>query len=80
MRVLDLAEDRAVKNVVLYLKKNEAKELYDSLGSLLSSNKPGDHQHVDDEDYSHEITVVLYGDGGEDLLNERSRLLIAEDR
>lgn len=80
MRVLDLVEDRAVKNVVLYLKKDEAKELYDSLGSLLSSDKPGDHQHVDDENFSHEITVVIYGDGREDMLNERSRLLIVEDR
>ena len=56
-------------NINLYLKKNEVIELIGALENLLSEPNsidcgefvinPGDHYHVNDADYSHEITVYI---------------------
>ncbi|MCL1952189.1 MAG: hypothetical protein FWF60_05110 [Oscillospiraceae bacterium] len=59
----------AIDNVYLHLKKNEIIELIGALENLLGESNsidcgefvinPGDHYHVNDADYSHEITVCI---------------------
>ena len=62
MRILNQDTDNSIKNVTLYLKPEEAKELYDSIGMLLEDGNFEMHEHVCDKTYDHEITVVLYDD------------------
>jgi len=79
MRILDTNSDTAIKNIILYLKAEEAKELYDSIGALLKENDLKDHAHVDDAAFEHEVTVVLYDERKVELLNERSKEIILKD-
>jgi len=79
MRILDTINDSALKNVILYMKINEAKELYDSIGQLLDKIDFNNHAHINDELYEHEITVVLYDEKHTDSLSERSKEIIFED-
>jgi hypothetical protein len=78
MRILDTGADKAIKNIILYLRIEEAKELYDSLGTLLK-DCDNNHAHIDDESFEHETTVVIYDEQHIELLNERSKKIIMED-
>ena len=79
MRILNSDFDTAIKNVILYLKPEEAKELYDSLGVLLKNNNFSEHIHINDVDFEHEVTMLLYDEKQMDSLNERSKKIIIED-
>ena len=79
MRILNVNNDTAAKNVILYLKVEEAKELYDSIGMLLDKIDFNNHVHIDDSSYEHEVTVVLYDEQQMDSLSERSKRIILED-
>ena len=79
MRVFDPNTDTTLKDVVLYLKANEAKELLDSLSEMLETNDLNSHSHINDVSFEHEITVVLYEEQQIDKLNERSQKIIIED-
>ena len=78
MRILDTDTNLASKNIILYLKPEEAKELYDSIGALLAKNNYNTHSHIADKDFDHEVTVVLYNEQQMETLNERSKQLILE--
>ena len=71
MRILNQDTNNSVKNVILYLKPEEAKELYDSIGMLLEDGDFERHEHVCDVSYKHELTVVLYDDEHMGLLDAR---------
>ena len=79
MRILDIDADTAIKNILLYLKVGEAKELYDSIGTLLRKNDFSDHEHIDDASFEHEVTIVLYDEQYMGSLSERSKKIILED-
>lgn len=79
LRILDTNTNTAIKNIILYLKIEEAKELYDSIGTLLKGEKSIDHAHVNDISFKHEITVVLYDEQKIESLNERSKKIILND-
>ena len=79
MRIYDLGTDRAIKNVTLYLKPEEAKELRDSIGSLLEHNNFSLHHHIADVSFEHEITVLLYDESNTGTLRERSKQIIVHD-
>ena len=78
MRILDINTDLLLKDVALYLTKDEAKELRDTLTDLLVEGKTGNHAHINDLDYEHELTVLIYDEGNVDSLNERSKKIILQ--
>ena len=78
MRILDMNTDLPLKDIVLYLTKNEAKELYDALTDLLLEGGAGKHAHINDIDYEHELTVLVYDEGNIEHLNERSKRIIRQ--
>ena len=45
--------------VIIYLKISEARDLRDSLNTLLSDPASGEHHHVSSEDYQREIIVLI---------------------
>ena len=79
IRILDVNTDKAIRNIVLYLKIEEAREVYDSLGMLLKENDFGAHAHINDESYEHELTVVLYDEQNMSSLSKRSIEIIKEN-
>ena len=78
MRILDINTDLSLKDVALYLTKDEAKELRNTLTDLLVEEKQGNHAHINDLDYEHELTVLVYDEGNVDSLNERSKKIILQ--
>ena len=79
MRILDNDSNKALKNITLYITISEAKNLNDDLQSLINDFSSNNHVHVNDGDYTHEITVAVYDDNDFDGFNQRSKLLIEED-
>ena len=78
MRLLDGDSDKSLDEVFIYLTKLEAKELVDSLESLLASTI-GNHNHISSNDYKKEITVCIYDEKILEGFSERSKKLILED-
>ena len=79
MRILDFDNDKSLKNIVIYLEVEEAKELFNSLKFLIEKNDPKNHVHVNDKEYKHEITMLTYDENDLSSLNERSKQLIEQD-
>lgn len=59
MRILDKLEDRSITDVLLLLTRDEAKELMDSIGLLMSRPELG-HIHVADFEAGIELAAALY--------------------
>lgn len=80
MRILDVDKDVALKDICLYLTLDEANELLDSLNDFINhSNKIGQHAHICDNEYTHELTISLYDEEKLASFNDRSVLLIKRD-
>ena len=82
VRLLDEDSDRALTRLALYLTAKEAKQMGKALEDLairLEEGRP-DHVHVDDREYEHHLTLVLYSPDDLDGLQPRYRKLILEDR
>jgi hypothetical protein len=80
MRMLDDEKNVAVDNLILYLKKSEAIELFDALETLLEAEDYDSHIHVSEDSYQREVTVLLYDENNIHKLNERSKKLILEGK
>ncbi|PVV83040.1 hypothetical protein [Dehalogenimonas alkenigignens] len=79
MRILDKDKDQAVRNIVLLLTKVEANEFYQSIMDLLKNENQVRHQHVNDQEFKHEITVSLYDPTDLTTFKPRFQKLIQED-
>lgn len=80
MRILDQGSNKAIKNVILYLTIEEASELKDDLESLISTYKSNEHTHINDLQYTHEITIAIYDENNLDGFDERSKEVILLDK
>ncbi|WP_047153642.1 hypothetical protein [Aneurinibacillus tyrosinisolvens] len=79
MRLLDNDTSKSLRNVILYLKLEEANELKADLERLIDSFGNNEHVHINDLNFNHEITVVLYNESNLKGFDERSIKLIKED-
>jgi len=79
MRILDQESDKAIKKILLLLTPSEASELKNDLERMLSEKKFGDHSHICDINYEHEVTISIYEDGNTDAFNNRINRLLNED-
>jgi hypothetical protein len=81
MRLLDEESDRTVKKLALYLTPKEAEEVRKALDSLLSDAERGkmEHVHLNDREYEHHLTLVIYWTERADEFQPRWRRLIVED-
>jgi hypothetical protein len=77
MRVLDEERDMACSRLTLFLTRDEATQLRDTLEVLLTGHHQ--HEHVTSDDFQKEITVCLYDPSNLDSLDERARRLIRSD-
>jgi len=79
MRIFDCDADKSIKTIILYLKIEEAIELYDSLNTLTKRNELTDHTHINDSTFEHEITISLYDEQKIDMLNDNSKEIILNE-
>ena len=79
MRILDEITNRSISNVTLLLEKVEAIQLIGYLEELVSSEVQNEHYHLNNADFSKEITLALYNDTNFDCFSERYILLITKD-
>ena len=81
MRILDEDRDKALKNILLLLTKQEAVQLISDLEDLVNDDTKGNHSHINNEDYSKEITRALYEENNiDDFFSERCKKLIKYDK
>lgn len=79
MRILNNDTNVPLESITIYLKKDEAIELMMTLEDLLNSEKNAEHSHVNDLEYTHEITVTIYDDDNLNGFDQRSKKLIQEN-
>ena len=81
MRLLDEDSDRTIKSLALYLTPKEAESARNALENLLAWHAQGniEHVHLDDREYEHHLTLVLYTPEQAGAFQERWRRLIVED-
>lgn len=80
MRILNNDSDESLKNISIFLKKEEVLELRDTIEELLNNvDKKEYHLHLNDEDYSHEITFSIYSESNFNFFNERIQRLLVKD-
>ena len=75
MRILNAELDTVIHNVVIYLTRDEAKQMKDFLEQLLEEPELH-HVHVNDNNYSHEVTISVYDQDNLNSFDERSKRLI----
>ena len=80
MRMLDERANTSISNLTLLLEKPEAIQLIGYLEELVSAEGVlSDHYHLNDADYSKEITLALYTEDKIDNFSDRYKLLITKD-
>ncbi len=80
MRILDRGHDRPLSKIGLFLTKDEALELRDSLTSLLENKaRKGFHHHINNAEYSKEITLAIYSENDLSEFDKRTQHLIQDD-
>lgn len=79
MRILNQDENKSIKNVLLMLTDEEAAELRDDLDRLLSKKVSNDHSHINNLEYTHELSIALYDANNIEEFDERTKKLILHD-
>lgn len=81
MRIFDSDNKQAIKHVILYLEIDEAKEMLGDLQSLIEqSNKTGQHAHINDASFEHEITLTIYKKNNLEAFDVTSQRLIKNEK
>ena len=80
MRILNNDTNKILNDILIVLTKSELIELSGYLEELLNST-PGDveHFHLNNHDYSKEITISLYDESNLSKFDERIKKLILKD-
>ena len=62
MKIFDEIQNKSLNDVTILLNKGEAIQLIGYLEQLVANTKPNEHvhYHLNNEDFSKEITVALY--------------------
>lgn len=79
MRIYDQENDKTLQDLILCLTKNEAIELRDSINAMLKNKNFDRHEHIDDEEFCHELSIMIYDMDNLTNINERLIRVIKED-
>ena len=79
MRIFHENKNETIKNILLCLTLDEARELRDSLNLIIKNKSQISHEHINDLDYSHEITITLYDEKNLQGFSSRIVKVIQED-
>lgn len=79
MRIFNQDKDETIKNIIICLTIEEARDFRDSLNLIIKDKSKIRHEHIDDLDCSHEITITLYDENNLNGINPRIIKVIKED-
>ena len=79
MRILNIENNNALKDIQIFLTPSEAEEMLGDLQRLIKEKKDFNHAHIADQHYKHEITISIYDNNNISTFNERARILINKD-
>lgn len=79
MRILDETTNKSVETLTLLLEKAEAIQLIGYLEQLIDIAPGTHHYHLNNDDYSKEITISLYDNSNLNCFSDRYKLLITKD-
>jgi len=81
MRMLDMATQQPLRNVIVYLTREEAIQVRSALDQLLAitDDAVAEHIHINDSEYRHELTLTIYTKANIDKFDARSRQLLLEE-
>ena len=80
MKIFDETTNQSISDITILLRKHEITQFIGYLECLLLDNAEGAHYHLNDDDYSKEITIALYNPNGSlDHFAEKYRKVIFED-
>ena len=80
MKILDEETNKSLSNITILLQRNELNQLIGYLEELSLSVTKNEHYHLNNDDYTKEITIALYDQQGEiDHFSEKYRKLILSD-
>ena len=78
MHILDKDKNELIDTLLLMLTPEEAKELSDLINSINPNN--GDHIHVNNNDCTKEITVLIYTQDNLSYFNDDVTKIITENK
>lgn len=76
MRIHDSQNDTVTKNLILFLTEKEAQQLIGALENVLEDDSAGNHWHINDKEYTHEITVTIVRPGKLNEYDNRSQEIL----
>lgn len=76
MRIHDIQNDTVTNNLILFLTEKEATQLIGALEQVLDDDSPGNHAHVNDKQYTHEITITIPRPGKLNEYDNRSQEIL----
>ena len=79
MRMFDEDNKKNIDTLTLLLEEAEVSQLISYLNALISGNDKKAHFHMNNEDYSKEITLALYDVNDINHFSDRYKKLILED-
>lgn len=81
MRIYDSDSDKKLSNIILYLTPDEAREIKDSLETLISDSSKVHHEHIPDreDNFKREITVCIYREDNLSSFDEHSQKIILDN-
>ena len=80
MRILDEKTNNSISNLTILLEKDEAVQLIGYLEDLILEKTPNEHCHLNNADYSKEITIALYEKYNVEGFSDRYKSLIMNDK
>jgi predicted DNA-binding protein with PD1-like motif len=83
MLIYDDFNEESMENITLLLRLDEAKELKEALEELIKREylkENSSHVHVNNGDYSKEITVSIYNDKTVNEYNEKIKNIIINNK
>jgi hypothetical protein len=80
MRIHDNDKDTTLKNVTIFLTYDEMRQLEADLHRMVENRMFGSHEHIDDSNYEHEITIALYKENERNSgFSERANRVLIDD-
>ena len=80
MRIYNEDENKTINNLTLLLTMKEANELIESIKGIIKRNKQNDHEHINDQECNHEITISIYNENNTNEYNQRIQEVIKNDK
>jgi len=81
MKIIDEMTNKSLSNITILLEKSELTQLIGYLEDLSSEVAQNEHYHLNNDDYSKEITIAVYDDKGslEHFAEKYKKIIVSDE-